>query len=95
MIWRVALLTYPIWGSFIALGIAYRLLDSSSARETVMLVAVLLALATPFPVWTSTRISALGKVLLTFVLCIYAYVAFFLVRFTIACAVFKFSCAMG
>jgi len=95
MAWRIAVLTYPIWGSFVALGLCFRLLPPGPLREAAFLPAVLLALATPLPVWTSARISVLGKVLLTCLLYIYAYVAFFIMRFGIACAVFKFSCGLG
>ena len=59
-----------------------------------MLVVLLPALATPAPVWAS-KIGVFGKVLLTLALYVYAYVAFFVMRFGIACEFFKFGYGFG
>ena len=95
MIWRTLFLTYPIWGTFAALGIWSLFASGRGQAEGLLAFLLLPILLTPAPVWFSPNIGMVAKILLTPVLYAYAYVAFLLLRFGIACAVFRFSCAMG
>lgn len=95
--WRVLVLTYPIWGIFISLGLLSFLYGSprSSNADWLAWMFLLPMLATPVPLWLSSKLGFVAKVLLTPVVYVYAFVAYIFMVFGIGCAVFRYSCAMG
>ena len=95
--WRVLVLTYPIWGIFIATGLLSFLYGSprSSNADLLGWIFLLPMLATPVPLWVSDNRGLVAKVILTPVLYVYAFVAYIFMVFGIGCQVFRYSCAMG
>lgn len=93
--WRVAVLTYPLWGFFAGFGLWSLARGGSAGAEGLVLLFALLAVLTPLPIWTSNTLGLGAKVLGSVAVWIYAFVAFVVMRFAIACEVFGFSCAMG
>ena len=95
--WRVLVLTYPIWGIFIALGLASFLYGDPRSPNADVLAFVFLIpmLATPTPVWFSRNLGIVAKVLLTPVVYPYVFLAYIFMVFGIGCAIFGYSCALG
>lgn len=94
MIWRALVLTYPIWGSFIGFGLWSLLPRGSTEGEYLLLMFILPSFLSPLPIWMSPSMGGGVKIFLTLALYALAYVTFLVMRFGIACAVFRFSCAM-
>lgn len=89
------LLTYPVWGTFLAFGLWSRV-PPRTAESGLLLNALLLpVLLAPLPVWLSKPMGGISKVLMTIAIYAYAYVAFLVIRFAVACQVSGFSCTMG
>ena len=96
MTWRILLLTYPVWGSFLGFGLWSHFFPLRSVGgERLLLAFVLPTLLVPLPVWLSQKMGLGTKLLSSLGLYAYAYVSFFIMRFGVACAVLGFSCAMG
>lgn len=96
MIWRILLLTYPVWGLFLGFGLRSHFFPRDFAGGERLLIAFLLPiLFIPLPVWLSQNMGLGTKVLRTFALYAYAYVSLFIMRFIVACSVFGFICALG
>ena len=95
--WRVLVLTYPIWGMFISAGLGTLLYGNARSpnAEWVVWTFLLPMLVIPMPLWLSSKFGFGAKVLLTPVLYFYAFMAYIFMTFGIACAVFRYSCAMG